>query len=170
MSQTNKPLWYQEHPLKHAIERNPELHVPVRLFGDDTGTQKSKALRALLWNSATTRMVSRYSKIPIYLTQLKELILSMDVSESELQSATAYSFNVGDRMPYVDHNLEEWTGWRQKAAGELIAGGLVLTYCKTTGDGKFCVECFHLTTCYPACNLSSCHYARLSIFKTFITN
>ena len=102
--------------MRLAIEVDPEKHIPLRLFGDDTGTLKNKALRVLFWNSVCAVMKSRLSRTPIYLAQAKELITENDLSEWECQEGTAWSFNCGGTMPHVDWNGEDVTGWRAEIA------------------------------------------------------
>ena len=50
----HNPEWFTSHPAHDDIMKEPHLHIPVRVFGDDGGLGKSRQLNVLHWTSIVT--------------------------------------------------------------------------------------------------------------------
>ena len=68
----NKEEWYMEHPLRDHIQRDPDHHVPLRLWGDDAPITKNsgRTIRTMSMSSCVVFLQSFKSKLAIYAMEL----------------------------------------------------------------------------------------------------
>ena len=110
--------WFLEHPLRHDILREPDKHIPIRLWGDDSGINKrqTRSIRVLTWSSATVKATSLSSKIAVYYIQTQKMTRD---TEPTLLKAVAWSLNalLTGYHPLTDHLGKPLTGDRASKAG-----------------------------------------------------
>ena len=151
IAKNGEEAWFLEHPLKSAILGNPDLHVPVRVWGDDAPVGKhGRAVRAVSWAPAAVRGEALQSKLLCWV--IDPSVVSV-ISEKQLFNILAWSLDVlaAGRHPSCGPDGQPWKDgpWKDKAraalAGQALSpGGHRGLYAQSSGDGKYLQEIYHL--------------------------
>ena len=154
----HNPEWFTSHPAHDDIMKEPHLHIPVRLFGDDGGLGKSRQLNVLHWTSIVTAAHGTgQCKIPLMVQADATAIY--DLTFQPLHSVIAWSFNCAltglhPRRGPTRKRFEDRQ--RRRLGGQQLAGGFKLVYVMFVSDWKAEVEVFHLEHHYNKGDLM-CH-------------
>ena len=134
----HSPEWFRLHPAHDAIMKDPDLHIPVRLFADDGGLGKTRSLNVVHWTSIVTRAQGTGEcKIPLMIQADATAIDNLTFQP--LHSVIAWSFNCAltglhpRRGPWGKRFRDRQ---KRKLADQNFAGGFKLVYVMFVGDWK----------------------------------
>ena len=166
----HNPEWFTKHPAHDDIMKEPDLHIPVRLFADDGGLGKTRKLNVVHWTSIVTRArATGECKIPLMVQADATAI--KDITDVPLHSVIAWGFKcaLSGYHPLRGPDGNPFRGpadkQRRKRAGRPIAGGFKLVYVMFVSDWKGEVETFHLEHNYNKTGEQSemCHLCKATV-------
>ena len=158
--------WFQDHPLRDQIERNPLQHVPVRLHGDDAEFSKRSKMLVLNMSGVLCQLQTILSRMLLVCFAMA-FMLGAETFEP-FYAVLAWNFADMSKSthPETNHKGGNWKAKSRRArmAGIKICGGIHFIFTQLCGDwkfikecldipsycsGGFCFKCFATKTCGP---------------------
>ena len=164
----NKAFWdafilatptFSSHPCFLDILRCPQRFIPVKVFEDDGGIGKHRAMTVAHWSPVlATSGSSLDTCFPLYIQHRGSSLGT--ITSSPLIGALCWSFEVctSGRWPEVDHLGKP--ARRRTEAGKLLCGGYRIVVTHVCMDGKAAVEAFNFPWSYKnvgGANHEICH-------------
>ena len=145
--------WYQEHPMKHLLDTEPERHVPYVVHGDDAPCSRrvGRNIRLISMHGVCALGHETLSKkIPLLILP-NDNALSTHLEHSG-KRAIVWSLNAANRNENPDSwPFGELPPWLARKAGKpLTDTGISLTYAAGVGDWEWYRYDFDLPWHYGA--------------------
>ena len=144
--------WFESHPHRDDIVRQPAESIGLRLHGDDAPAFHNSGIFVLQFCGVTCKLPSAFARLLIMCIPTAVIVKGKTVEP--LLQVLRWSFEqmAAGKYPTHDHNGNAFRRGSKRAqkAGETLAGLFRLFYAQTVGDWKWLKEEFRMVQHYNA--------------------
>ena len=148
---------FSSHLMCEHIRRQPGQWVPCKLFEDDGGIGKHRAMSMSHWSPLLSRSATLDSTLPMFV--LDHHTSLEYITSRPLIAACVWSWGIlaTGKWPTHDHTGKEFSGWRRRLAGNDLCGPFRFVVVHICMDWKASATAFHLPWSYCAVRPHVCH-------------